>query len=398
LTTVLAAQSALIGRGITGPVAVHVQDGRIADVTDPGAAAEGVTVEDGLLTPGLVDIQVNGAFGVDFAEVDADGLDRIVRGLPSTGVTRFLPTLITADLGLLVEQARILLAAVSTVNGQGARSLGVHLEGPFLSTKRPGVHDPSLMVPPTADRIDAVLELAGSLRMVTLAPELPGGLEAVRRLTEAGVTVSVGHTDATGVETTLAADAGAGMITHLFNAQRGLGHREPGVPGVALVDDRYTLGLIADLAHVGADACRLVFKAAGDRVALVTDAVAAAGMPPGVYRLGGADVLLSDDGVPRSAEGTIAGSALTLDRAVRNIISIGVDPVVAFRAATVIPADTIGEPDMGRIEPGALADLVLWDADLKPRKVWVEGILVYDAATASPTPPLPAAREGLKAH
>jgi N-acetylglucosamine-6-phosphate deacetylase len=390
LSTVLAAQKALIGRGFTGPVSVHIEDGRIAQVTE-GATGDAAN---GLLTPGLVDIQVNGAFGADFAEIDEEGMRRIVRNLPRTGVTRFLPTLITADLSQLLDQARALLAAVSTVNGTGAQSLGVHLEGPFLSPKRPGVHDPGLMVAPTAERVDAMLALRGALRMVTLAPELPGGMEAVRRLTEAGVLVAVGHTDATGAETTHAADVGAGMITHLFNAQRGLGHREPGVPGVALVDDRYTLGLIADLAHVGADACRLVFKAAGDRVALVTDAVAAAGMPPGVYRLGGADVLLSDDGVPRSAEGTIAGSALTLDRAVRNMISIGVDPITAFRAATIVPADTIGESKMGRIEPGALADLVLWDDDLKPSKVWVEGKLVFDAAIAEPDDtPLPPHRE-----
>ena len=388
MSTVLAAEKALIGRGITGPVSLRIEDGRIVSVTE--GAPDGVRA--GLLTPGLVDIQVNGAFGVDFAEIDEEGIRRVVGGLPRTGVTRFLPTLITADLSQLLEQARIVLAAVSIVNGLGARSLGVHLEGPFLSTKRPGVHDPALMVPPTPERVDAVLALP-SLRMVTLAPELPGGFDAIRKLTAAGVLVAVGHTDATGAQTTHAADAGAGMITHLFNAQRGLGHREPGVPGVALVDDRYTLGLIADLAHVGADACRLVFKAAGDRVALVTDAVAAAGMPPGVYRLGGADVLLSDDGVPRSAEGTIAGSALTLDRAVRNMISIGVDPVVAFRAATIVPADTIGEPSMGRIEAGAVADLVLWDEDLKPSKVWVEGKLVYDKATAEPDTPLPPHRE-----
>nr|WP_042190859.1 N-acetylglucosamine-6-phosphate deacetylase [Kibdelosporangium sp. MJ126-NF4]CEL19646.1 N-acetylglucosamine-6-phosphate deacetylase [Kibdelosporangium sp. MJ126-NF4]CTQ94554.1 N-acetylglucosamine-6-phosphate deacetylase (EC 3.5.1.25) [Kibdelosporangium sp. MJ126-NF4] len=389
MSTVLAAQKALIGRGFTGPVSVHIEDGRIADVTE-GADGDAAS---GLLTPGLVDIQVNGAFGADFAEIDNDGMRRIVRNLPRTGVTRFLPTLITADLHRLLEQARTVLAAVSTVNGSGARSLGVHLEGPFLSPKRPGVHDPSLMVEPTAERINAVLELRDALRMVTLAPELPGGFEAVKRLTEAGVLVAVGHTDATGAETAKAADLGAQMVTHLFNAQRGLGHREPGVPGVALVDERYTLGLIADLAHVGADACRLVFKAAGDRVALVTDAVAAAGMPPGVYRLGGADVLLSDDGVPRSAEGTIAGSALTLDRAIRNVISIGVDPVTAFRAATVVPADAIGESAMGRIEPGALADLVLWDDELRPSKVWVEGKLVYDAQTAQPDATLPPHRE-----
>jgi N-acetylglucosamine-6-phosphate deacetylase len=383
LSTVLAAEKALIGRGITGPVSVRIEDGRIAEVGEVTGAPTG-DPRPGLLTPGLVDIQVNGAFGVDFAEIDDDGMRRIVRGLPRTGVTRFLPTLITADLAQQLDQARLLTNVMSTVDGPGARPLGVHLEGPFLSTERPGVHDPGLMVPPTPERVDATLELLPALRMVTLAPELPGGIDAIKKFVAAGVLVAVGHTDATGAETTAAADAGAVMVTHLFNAQRPLGHREPGVPGVALVDERFTLGLIADLAHVGADACRLVFRAAGDRVALVTDAVAAAGMPPGVYRLGGADVLLSDEGVPRSAEGTIAGSALTLDRAVRNMISIGVDPAVAFRAATVTPADTIGEPTLGRIEVGAVADLVLWDDELKPSKVWVDGNLVYDKETAEP--------------
>jgi N-acetylglucosamine-6-phosphate deacetylase len=170
------------------------------------------------------------------------------------------------------------------------------------------------------------------------------------------------------------------MVTHLFNAQRPLGHREPGVPGAALVDPRFTLGLIADLAHVAGDICKLVFQLASDRVALVTDAVAAAGMPPGRYQLGGEDVLLTDEGVPRSPTGTIAGSALTLDRAVRNMISIGIDPAVALCAATVIPADVIGEPTLGRLTPGARADLIWWDDDMRPRKVWVGGEVVFDAA------------------
>jgi N-acetylglucosamine-6-phosphate deacetylase len=364
---------------------VRVRHGRIVSVT-PGAPdqATGVDVLDsGLLTPGLVDVQVNGAVGVDFAEVDAAGMRAVATALPRTGVTRFLPTLITAPLPVVVRQARAVLAAAAALpDGLGARPLGVHLEGPFLSPKRPGVHDPDLMVEPGAAQLDELLAddvVRRALRMVTLAPEQPGGLDAVRRLVAAGVLVAVGHSDATGEQTRAAADAGARMVTHLFNAQRPLGHREPGVPGVALVDERFTLGLIADLAHVGPDVCRLVFNAAGPRVALVTDAVAAAGMPPGRYQLGGADVLLTDDGVPRSPEGTIAGSALTLDRAVRNIVSVGVDPAAALAAATIVPAQAIGEPQLGRLSPGAVADLVWWDDDLRPRKVWVDGQVVFDA-------------------
>ncbi|RJQ82616.1 N-acetylglucosamine-6-phosphate deacetylase [Pseudonocardiaceae bacterium YIM PH 21723] len=384
MSAVIAASGALLGRKISGPVAVHVTDGHIAEVRDTAEPAEGV------LTAGLVDIQINGAVGVDFAEVDADAMRTVVRALPSTGVTSFLPTLITAKVPTITRQAHELLAAIAQIPaGIGARTLGLHFEGPFISPDRHGVHEPALMEHPTAAHLDTILRdpvIAAALRKVTLAPELPGGMEAVRRLTDAGVLVAVGHSDATAAQTHAAADAGARMITHLFNAQRPLGHREPGVPGAALVDDRYTLGLIADLAHVSGEICKLVFNAAGPRVALVTDAVAAAGMPPGSYLLGGAEVLLTEEGVPRSPEGTIAGSALTLDRAVRNIIGLGIDPAVALTAASEVPANVLGEKKIGRIETGAHADLVLWDAEWHPRKVWVGGNLVFDADESIPVP------------
>lgn len=367
---------------MTGPVAVRIRGGRFVDVAEGHAGATEV-LPTGLLTAGLVDVQINGALGVDFADVDAAGLRTVAEWLPSTGVTRFLPTLITAPVPTMLRQARAVVAASAALPANGAaRPLGLHLEGPFLSPARHGVHDASLMVAPEPADLDQLLAdetVAGALRMVTLAPELPGGLDAVRRLVDAGVVVSVGHSDATAEQTVAAADAGATMVTHLFNAQSPLTHRAPGVPGIALTDKRFTLGLIADLAHVVGPICKLVFTAAGSRVALVTDAVAAAGMPPGRYRLGGADVLLTEAGVPRSPDGTIAGSALTLDRAVRNIVSLGVSEQDALIAATRTPANVLGEQWLGRIAPGAVADLVWWDDDLRPRKVWVDGEVAFDA-------------------
>jgi N-acetylglucosamine-6-phosphate deacetylase len=397
----ISAPRAVVDGRMTGPVTVVMHDGAIREVrlddrlgSAPGGGAD-LVLADGVLTAGLVDVQINGAFGVDFSSADEAEWDRVAAALPATGVTSYQPTYITAPLGALVAGLDTAIEARRRqADAFGARILGVHLEGPFLSPVRHGVHEQRFLAEPTAEAIDRLLDAPGReiLTMVTLAPELPGALEAVRRLTAAGIRVSVGHTDATAAQITAAADAGATLVTHIFNAQRGLAHREPGVPGATMADRRFYCGLIADLHHVAPEICSLVWRGARGRVVLVTDAIAAAGMPPGAYELSGIPVLLTEDGVPRNADGTIAGSALTLDLAVRNMISLGLPEAQVVEAASRVPADALGRTDLGRIAVGARADLVWWSDDFHPRRTWVDG---REAGAPTTAADLPAARESL---
>jgi len=377
---IFSAPRLLVEGALTGPGAVSVEGGRILEVlTDvPPPGPDHVALTEGILTPGLVDVQINGMYGVDFIAATDDEWESVSRRMTATGVTAYVPTYITAPVEELAAGLDRAAAARSRLEGStAARIAGVHVEGPFLSRCQSGAHAPELMVDPTPDQLDVLLAgeaERGVLVLLTRAPERAHALEAIRRLCEAGVTVSLGHTDATAAVVRAATDAGARMVTHLFNAQRPLGHREPGVPGHGLADDRLTLGLIADLKHVAGDICCLVLKAAAGRVALVTDAIAAAEMPPGRYVLGGVDVTVGGDGhLPRRADGTIAGSVLTLDRAVRNLVGLGCDPAVVLDAATRVPADAIQSKDIGRLAPGAHADLVWWSDDLHPMRVWVGG-------------------------
>ena len=362
-----------------GPACVAVSDGVILGVAAGetyGDVPPDVVLPSGVLVPGLIDLQINGCFGVDFVAADPAGWAEVSARLPETGVTSFVPTFITAPVSDLVAGLRRTAALPADLGG--ARVLGVHVEGPFLSPARHGAHDPALLRDPTPEAVDALIDAApGLLRMHTLAPERPGALAAIRRLVDAGVLVSVGHSDATAEQTEAAADAGARLVTHLFNAMRPLHHREPGVIGQGLTDPRLTCGLIADLHHVAAPICRLAFAAAPGRIVLVTDAVAAAGMPPGTYDLGGQQVSVDPLGLPRRADGTIAGSGLRLDAAIANVVAAGVDLPSAVDAASRLPADILGRPDLGRIEAGGTADLVWLGDDLSARATWLAGRLAF---------------------
>ena len=372
------------------PGFVVIEGGTITEVGQgvPYRPAD-VALPDGILAPGFVDLQVNGYYGVEFQHADAASWRSVARRLPETGTTAFLPTMITAPVDELAAGLRAAAAFVPDLT-DGARVLGVHVEGPFIATARRGAHNPAWITPPTPAAIATLLAAGdGLLRLVTLAPELPGGLAAVEQLARAGVLVSIGHSDAVASQVAEAATAGARKVTHLFNAQRPLGHREPGVVGQALTDPRLSSGLIADLHHVTAPACEIAFAAAPGRIVLVTDAAACAGMPPGEYLLGGEPITLpaGDGAPPVRADGTIAGSALRMDRAVANAVSLGVPLPAAVAAATRLPADLIGSPDLGRLAPGAAADMVWLSPQLSARAAWVGGRLAYsDGAEAGLAP------------
>jgi N-acetylglucosamine-6-phosphate deacetylase len=354
----LGVEAAVVGRRLV-PGDVEVADGRIVRYGVTSTNGRGVAV------PGFVDLQVNGFGGVDLLEADTDGYRRAGEALLETGVTAYLPTFITAP----EEQLRWALSAVPS-NGSSPRILGAHVEGPFLSPKRLGIH-------PAADRRDpdpALLERLlsyGPVRLMTLAPELPGADELIDLLLRHGVTVSCGHTDATAVEANAAFDRGVGTVTHLFNAMRPFRHRDPGIAGTALARD-VVVQVILDRIHLADDTMRMVWRAAAGRVALVTDAMAGAGSTDGSYSLGNVDVQLRD-GVARSPDGTLAGSSLTMLEAVQNLHSLGVPLADAVQAATAVPARVIGAADVGRIRAGGRADTVILDDNLSIDRVLVGG-------------------------
>ncbi len=365
------------------PGVVIVRDGRIAEVRTNDLEADlpgpGPVREAHVVSPGLIDLQTNGAFGHEVGG-DAEALRALAARLPETGVTSFLPTLVSSAAASYRAGAAALRAAA---DAPGARRLGLHLEGPLLSPARVGAHDAAAIAAAAATLDDVLDELVstGALRLLTLAPERPGALALIHRLRDAGVVVSLGHTDATFEQFTAGIDAGAALVTHLYNTMRGFEHRAPGSVGAALTDDRVTVGVIADGVHAHAAALKLALRAKGwERVLLVTDAVAATGRPPGRYLLGGAPVI-SDGVVARREDGTLAGSTLTLDQAVRFMTAHADAPVeAALSMATHVPARLLGRSDLGRLAPGCPADLTLWTPELTVEATYVGGALAYARA------------------
>lgn len=344
-------------------------DWQAAVAGDPTASV--VDADGAWLTPGFVDIHVHGGAGASFD----DGATSIRTALDlhqRHGTTRAVVSLVTARVDVLADRTSV----VASLMPSDPRILGSHLEGPFLDVAHKGAHDPALLRSATPQTISQLLDAGrGTIRQVTLAPELPGGLDAVRAFAEAGVAVAVGHTGADYAQTLAAFAAGASILTHAFNGMDGIHHRAPGPVAAATRTPGVTIEMINDGVHVHPEVVRIAFASAPGRLALITDAMAAAGSTDGDYLLGGLAVTVHE-GIARLADGgSIAGSTLTLDDALRRAVNeSGIAVEDAVLALTETPAAAVGRSaDLGRLAPGYLADAVLLDEDFTVLQVWSAG-------------------------
>jgi len=355
-------------------------DGSVADVApDDSLVADAHEVHDygeALILPGFVDLQVNGAFGVDVAS-ESSRLPELSGALLSTGTTSYLPTVISSPEGLYEEALPAIGAAHSS--SPGAEVLGVHLEGPFINLDKKGAHAAAHVLRPDTELLGRLLDL-GPVRMITLAPELEGAGSLMSLATRRGVVVSAGHSDIAFEPAYGVLDGQVSGVTHLFNAMSAMHHREPGLPGAAFAHPRAVCGLISDGLHVHPEMVGLAFRMLGpDRLCLVTDAIAATGMQDGEYRLATRTVY-ADGGVPKLGSGAIAGSVLTMREAFKNILAFtGCTIPEAARMASTSPARLVGEGRRkGRLSPGYDADVTVLAPDLSVEAVWLCGKRVYE--------------------
>ncbi len=372
---------------------IEVQGSRIAaagegQVDDRLAGAWRLSAGGRMVAPGLIDIHIHGTDGFDCTG-DLEQQLGMAGSMPRHGVTSYVAAVVSGSVEDM-ERAVRSIAEGMRVQASGdpgrkvpwqAEILGSHLEGPFISMEYKGAHDPRVVRDPSIVELSLWLEASGrTMRMVTLAPELPGGLETIRWLKEHGIVANVGHTAATHAQVLEAIEAGATHSVHCFNAMRPLHHREPGATGAILSDSRITAELIADFVHVHPAACHVALASKGhDGLALITDAIAAAGMSPGRYNLGTLEVVVTEDAA-RLADGTLAGSVLTLDKAVRNVVRQGLLPVEeALHRASAVPAHVVGVHDRkGSIEAGKDADLVCLNEDLQVEWTITRGTIAYE--------------------
>jgi N-acetylglucosamine-6-phosphate deacetylase len=376
VTMLLSAQRVVTPARILAPGWLLLGSDRILEVGEgPPPRTPDLDLRDATVAPGFIDLHVHGGGGASFDTGTADAADVVAAAHLAHGTTSMAASLVTDTPARMVDAVRELALLV-----QDDRLAGIHLEGPWLSPRRSGAHQPGALAEPTPAAVESLLVAGdGAVRMVTLAPELTGGIEAVRQISTAGVVAAVGHTDATYDQTRAAIDAGARLGTHLFNAMRPLHHREPGPVG-ALLDSPVDVELIADGVHLHPAVLRTAFAAKPGRTLLVTDAMAAAGSPDGDYRLGPMSIEVRE-GVARLADGSgtgaIAGSTLTMDAAVRFAVrTAGLPLLDVVHAASTTPAAAWGLSDVGALEAGRRADLVVLDDGLEVVRVMRSGAWV----------------------
>lgn len=358
-----------------------VRLGSQSDYEVPGGA-QLLNFSDCLLAPGLVDIHIHGAAGIDLMRADRPGLESFEKFLAAHGVTSYCPTTVAAPLETTLRSLALFADAIESRESGAAdwpgraRPLGVHLEGPFLSHLRRGVHPPENLLPPSLSTFDRFWEAArGHIRLMTIAPELDGAPELIAAARQRGVVLSLGHSDATLEAAQTGVRAGVRHATHTFNAMRPLDHRNPGILGEVLSNPLVTADVIADGVHVHPTVVRLFLAAKGaEGAVLITDATSAAGMPDGRYQLGPIEVEVKDGKCLH--QGSLAGSVLTLDRAIRNVMEFAAWSFEhTLRAATLNPAKVLGVRQKGFLTPGADADFAVWTREHEVKTTIVKGVL-----------------------
>jgi N-acetylglucosamine-6-phosphate deacetylase len=366
---------------IENPLVV-IEDGHIVSIAPRATThvpqnARFLDLADSILAPGFIDIHVHGGAGHDVMHPGDDALARMERHFAKHGVTSYCPTTVTAPVDVTLSALdRLALAHRIPRNDGRAKPVGMHLEGPFISHAKRGVHPPENLLEPSVELFEKFWNAAsGRVAVMTVAPELRGAEEMIRVASSRGVCISLGHSNATIAETELGIQAGARHATHTFNAMRPLDHREPGVLGAVLAENGLTADLIADGIHVHPEVVSLFLKAKGpDRAVLITDAISATGMGDGKYRLGGFEVEVKGDRC--EFEGKLAGSVLTLDRAVRNVTEFANWSLQqTIRLATLNPARVLGRNDIGILAPGACADFVVLSPKGEVQRTIINGLV-----------------------
>lgn len=379
MTTVLGNGRVVTHDAILDPGWIEIDGSRIVAVGGSAPPRIDVDLADRYVVPGFVDTHVHGGGGGSYTSADPAEIEKVAAFHLGHGTTSTIASLVSAQADELEQQVEVL--AESVRSGRAGSVAGIHLEGPWLAPGKKGAHKVDALRPPTSAEVGRLLDVAGgTIRMATIAPELDGGLAAIKQVADAGAVVAIGHTMATYDQALRGLDAGATVATHLYNAMPSLHHREPGAVAALLEDSRCVVELVADGHHVHPAMLNLAIRAAGvDRVSLVTDAMQAAGLGDGEYALGGLAVKVQNGLVRLREGGSIAGSTLTMDAAFRFVVrEVGVSLVEAARMAATNPAGALGLRDVGALRTGLRADLVLLDGALEVSAVMRAGVWVSD--------------------